>query len=237
MRRTLQPLLLDRAPRYREAAYAAIKNAILSRQFNPSEPLVEEKIAAALAISRTPVREALAILEHEQLIAPRGGRGLYVRELTREEFVALFVANEAVEPTLARRAALRASPEQLVAMREAVTRAQESATSHDSAAFLSASRGFHRLVGEASGNAPLAAFVLSNEERTDMYLLSANKVVDPNSMGASNREHAAILGAISQRDPEAAARLAIYHAQSLRERFSDLFRPTQDEVGLGVAAD
>ena len=237
MRRTFQPLLLDRAPRYREAAYAAIKAAILSRQIDPSEPLVEEKIAAALQISRTPVREALAILEHEQLIAPRSGRGLYVRELARDEFVALFVANEAVEPTLARRAALRAAPEQLVAMREAVQRAQISAASHDSAEFLHASRDFHRLLGESSGNAPLAAFVLSNEERTDMYLLSANKVVDTASMAASNREHAAILDAIAQRDPEAAARLAIYHAQSLRERFADLFRPTHEEVGLGIAAD
>jgi DNA-binding GntR family transcriptional regulator len=237
MRRTLQPLLLDRAPRYREAAYAAIKDAILSRQLDPSEPLVEEKIAAALTISRTPVREALAILEHEQLIAPRGGRGLYVRELTREEFVALFVANEVVEPTLARRAAMRAAPEQIGAMREAVARAQASAAERDSAAFLSASRAFHRLVGEASGNGPLTAFVLSNEERADMYLLSANKVVDAASMEASNREHAAILGAISQRDPEAAARLAIYHAQSLRERFADLFRPNQEDVTLGAAAD
>jgi DNA-binding GntR family transcriptional regulator len=155
MRRTLQPLLLDRAPRYREAAYAAIKDAILSRQLDPSEPLVEEKIAAALTISRTPVREALAILEHEQLIAPRGGRGLYVRELTREEFVALFVANEVVEPTLARRAAMRAAPEQIGAMREAVARAQASAAERDSAAFLSASRAFHRLVGEASGPLPV----------------------------------------------------------------------------------
>lgn len=237
MRRTLQPLLLDRTPRYREAAYAAIKDAILTRQFNPSEPLVEEKIAAALTISRTPVREALAILEHEQLIAPRNGRGLYVRELTREEFVSLFVANEAVEPTMARRAALRASPEQISAMHEAVERAQRSAASRDSADFLRASRDFHRLMGEASGNAPLTAFVLSNEERADMYLLSANKVVDTASMEASNREHGAIGGAISQRDPEAAARLAIYHAQSLRERFADLFRPNQEDVALGTAAD
>ena len=221
---TLQPLLLDKMPRYREAAYAAIKEAILRRQLDPQPPLVEERIAAALSISRTPVREALAILEHEQLIAPRNGRGLYVRELTREEFVALFVANEAVEPYLARRAALLASPEQLDALHAAVAGARRSALDGDSAAFLGASRDFHRLVGEASGNRPLTSFALSNEERTDMYLLSAGKVVDLANMEASNQEHAAILGALVERDPEDAARLVIYHAQSLRERFSELFR-------------
>jgi DNA-binding GntR family transcriptional regulator len=42
-------------------------------------------------------------------------------------------------------------------------------------------------------------------------------------MHASNREHEAIFEAIAQRDPEAAARLVIYHTQSLRERFAELF--------------
>ena len=80
-------------------------------------------------------------------------------------------------------------------------------------------------MGEAASNEPLTRFVLRNEERTDMYLLSEGKAVEPSNMQASNREHAAILGAIEQRDPEDAARLTIYHAQSLRERFAVLFRP------------
>jgi DNA-binding GntR family transcriptional regulator len=65
--------------------------------------------------------------------------------------------------------------------------------------------------------------VLRNEERTDLYLLSYGKVVNPVNMEASIREHESILEAISQRDPEAAARRVIYHTQSLRDRFADLF--------------
>ena len=56
-----------------------------------------------------------------------------------------------------------------------------------------------------------------------MYLLHANKIIDPAKMEASNREHAAIFAALAQRDPEAAGRMVIFHAQSLRERFADLF--------------
>jgi len=37
-------------------------------------------------ISRTPVREALALLEHEQLIAPKG-RDLFVKQISRDEFI------------------------------------------------------------------------------------------------------------------------------------------------------
>jgi DNA-binding GntR family transcriptional regulator len=225
----LRPLELNRSPRYRETAYNAIKEAILSGAIPPHQPLVEEQLAASLAISRTPVREALAILEHEGLIGPRGGRGLYVCTLSREEFVAMFVANEAVEPYLVRRAALRATEEHLATMAVRLEDAGRAVAGGDLAGFLRASRDFHRLVGEASGNQPLTRFVVANEERTDMYLLSEGKQIEPAKMEASNREHAAILAALVARDPEDAARLTIYHAQALRQRLADLFAGPQEE--------
>ena len=232
MPRRLQPIFMHKAPRYREAAYAAIKAAILAGQFEPGRPLVEEQIAEALAISRTPVREALALLEHEDLIAPRNGRRLYVRELTREEFVAMFVAHETVEPFLVRRAALLATGAQLAAIEAAIARGKQSAAVLEIAGSLRSGRDFHRLVGEASGNAPLTHFVARNEERTDLYLLSYAKVIDAAGMNASNREHEAIFNAIAARDPEAAARLVIYHSQSVRERLSALFESEEERAAL-----
>ncbi len=223
MPRRLHPVFVPKALRYREAAYSAIKEAILLGQFEPGQALVEEQIAEALMISRTPVREALALLEHEKLIAPRAGRGLYVRALTREEFVAMFVANETVEPFLIRHAALLATGAQLEAIEAAIERGKQSAAAVDIAGSLRSGRDFHRLVGEASGNAPLTQFVARNEERTDLYLLSYAKVIDVPGMNASNREHEAIFNAVARRDPEAAARLVIYHSQSVRERLSALF--------------
>lgn len=219
----LQPVITSRGPRYRESAYAAIKDAILLGQIGPNHPLVEEQLASMLDISRTPVREALALLEHEGLIGSRGGRGLYVCTVTCEQFVEMFVANEAVEPFLVRQAALNASEEQFAELVSTLKQAEISVVTGDVAGFLQASRTFHRLVGVAAGNAPLTEFVVRNEERTDMYLLSTGTALAPHTMEASNREHGAILGALQARNPEAAARLTIYHAQSLRERLGDLF--------------
>jgi DNA-binding GntR family transcriptional regulator len=220
----LSPIIPAKLPRFREAAYQAIKDAILSGTIGPHHPLVEEQLAALLEISRTPVREALAILEHEGLIAPRSGRGLYVAPVSREAFVEMFVANEAVEPFLVRRAALRATPIQLVALQDAISRARTACEAHDTALFLRASRDFHRLVGESAGNQALTRFVVQNEERADMYLLSVGANVNPRNMQTSTDEHVAILGEMVRRDPEAAARLTIYHAQSLRQRLADLFQ-------------
>ena len=225
---TLPPMVASRTPRFREAAYAAIKDAILLGKLGPNQPLVEESLASMLAISRTPVREALALLEHEGLIGPRGGRGLYVAPVSREEFVAMFVANETVEPFLVRQAARLATTTQLNELAATLVQAEISVGNADVVGFLRTSRTFHRLVGEAAGNVPLTDFVVRNEERADMYLLSTGKAVELHTMQASNREHSAILAAVTQRDPEAAARLAIYHAQSLRVRLGDLFSNEKD---------
>jgi DNA-binding GntR family transcriptional regulator len=218
-----QAARLTKGPKYREAVYTAIKEAILAGELALNQPLIEEQLATSLQISRTPVREALAILHHEAFIGPRAGRGLYVRQITHAEFVEMFVANEVIEPYLARRAALLASDEGLQAIYEAIQRGKACVEAHDAAGFLRASRDFHRRLGEAAGNIILTEFVLSNEERTDMYLLNSGKVIDEEKMRASLREHEAIYETLAQHDPEAAERRVIYHAQSLRERFADLF--------------
>ena len=219
----VQNLHIDRAPTYREVAYTMIKDAILAGQLEPGQPLIEEKLAGMLNISRTPVREALAILEHEGLLTSFYKRGLYVHTVTRTEFIALFVANEAVEPAMARRAAISATAQQLADMRAAITEGVRCAEGGDSAGFLRSGRTFHRLVGVASGNLTLAQFVERNEERVDLYLMSYGKALGVVEMQASNREHAAIFQAISQRDPDGAARLTVYHAQSTRDRWAELF--------------
>ncbi len=220
----LRPVVVNKPPRYREAAYEAIKEAILSGKLPVADALTEEGLAAQLNISRTPVREALALLEHEQLIAPKG-RGLFVRQISRDEFIEMFVANEQIEPYLARRAAICASKDQLAVLRDAISQGRASACEGevDFAGFLRASRNFHRGMGEAAGNSVLTHFVVRNEERADMYLLNAGRQPNVASMCASNDEHAAILEAIEQGDPDSAARLVIYHAQSLRLRFGTLF--------------
>jgi DNA-binding GntR family transcriptional regulator len=220
----LKPLpVAQRAPGYREAAYQAIKDAILSGSLEYGQSLIEEDIAARLQVSRTPVREALSILQHEGLIAPRSGRGFFVRPLTHEEFVDMFVANEVVEPYLARRAALMATESQIDEMKEAIKRGEQAAADNNLPGILRSGRDFHRAVGIAAGNEALIRFVVGNEERTDLYILSYNKGVDMAWMSPSNQEHAMICQAIAKHDPEAAARLVTYHSQSVRTRFIPLF--------------
>jgi DNA-binding GntR family transcriptional regulator len=220
---SLRAIVPEKSPRLREAAYASIKEAILAGRIASGQPLMEETIADLLGISRTPVREALALLEHDELISMRSGRGLSVRKLPRREFLDMFAANEVIEPHLARLAAAHASTKQVEEMHEVIGRCSSTASNSDLARFLSTGREFHRLLGECAGNEILRRFVVRNEERTDLYLLGNAKALDAPAMEASVREHSAIAEAIASHDAEAAARLAIFHSQSIRHRLAPLF--------------
>ena len=160
------------------------------------------------------------------LIAPRQGKGLFIRELTREEFLDMFGANEVIEPYLARRAALRATGEHIDQIQAAIDRGRRAAIDFDLYGALRSGRDFHHWVGTAAANESLRKFVVGNEEKADLYLLSLGnrELISTEHMAASNQEHQEILDAIRSRDPEAAARCVIFHAQSLRARWAPLFR-------------
>lgn len=69
----------------RHKAHEEIKKKIIFNEVNPGEKLSDKEIAAELGMGRTPVREALLILEREKLIQCNGKQGYFVRKLTSKE--------------------------------------------------------------------------------------------------------------------------------------------------------
>ena len=71
-------------------AYAQVRSAIVENRYPPGHRLVEQRIAAELGLSRTPVREALRMLEAEGLVVSERNRGAMVRPLSETEVVDLY---------------------------------------------------------------------------------------------------------------------------------------------------
>lgn len=212
-----------RSARLREATYSAIKSLILSGVFKQETPLAEERLAEMLAISRTPVREALAILEHEHLIEALPYKGLFVAAISVKEFLEMYETLEQIEPELARRAAQNATPADLAAMEQALV-AAEAAIPHDIPSHLKACHEFQRLLGECAGNAHMAAMLLRIEERSDLYLVSSYPTLPAEKMRAAVADRRTIMEAVRRRDSEAAADASRTHARAIRQRWADLYR-------------
>jgi DNA-binding GntR family transcriptional regulator len=71
-------------------AYAQVRAAIVENRYPPGHRLIEQRIAEELGLSRTPVREALRMLEAEGLVVSERNRGAMVRPLSQTEVVDLY---------------------------------------------------------------------------------------------------------------------------------------------------
>ncbi len=206
----------------REVAYEAIKQAILLGQIPPHERLVEERLAEALGISRTPIREALAILEHEGLLESEPYKGLAVRPVTIDEFLNIYEALGIIEAALARTAAHSATAADIRRMDEALREA-EAAIPDNVPEHLAACRVFQEVLGATAESPFLTRTLLGIEERSDMYLIHSGLTLPIENMKAAVEDRRNILERIRASDPEGAAELAIAHGARIRARWRQMY--------------
>jgi len=206
----------------REVAYDSIKRAILSGEIAPHERLVEERVAEALGISRTPVREAFAILEHEGMLESEPYKGLAVRPVTVDEFLNMYEALGIIEAALARLAATKASAGDIRRMDDALQQA-ERGIPNDVPEHLSGNREFQALLGAAADAPFLTRVLLGIEERSDMYLINSGLTLSEGNMRAAVADRRAILDRVRQGDADGAAEASLMHAARIRERWQQFY--------------
>ena len=102
-------------------AYEQVRAAIVENRYAPGQRLIEQRLAAELGLSRTPVREALRILEAEGLVVSERNRGATVRPLSPTEVVDLYGLRIRLESYAAELAAERIADQELGALADALS--------------------------------------------------------------------------------------------------------------------
>src|SRR5947199_10401231 len=123
--RPVTRILEGRGRLVRNASVAAtelIREAILDGRLEPGRRLKEEELARELGISRTPVREALLMLQAEGLVVSTPNRGAMVRVHDAEDLDDLYQLRALLEGHATRRAATRISEQEIEALRESCER-------------------------------------------------------------------------------------------------------------------
>src|SRR6201988_2627601 len=103
---------LDTQSTFRDLAYAALKRAITAMDIydHPEEiRLDERRLSEGLGVSRTPIREAMTLLEQEGFVRTRPRRGIFVVRKTKREIIEMITVVAALESMAARLAAERGS--------------------------------------------------------------------------------------------------------------------------------
>ncbi|MDF2808981.1 MAG: GntR family transcriptional regulator [Microvirga sp.] len=130
-----------RAPPLAEQIYATLREQLRSGAFNMGERLVDATLAKAMAVSRTPVREALARLVADGLLETGEG-GFQIPKPTVTAMEDIFDIRRLIEPPAAARAALAMDPGTCQALDLALQAAREAEKRQDEALFLKANYAF-----------------------------------------------------------------------------------------------
>ena len=194
-----------------DRAYQRLRDEIVSWQLRPGSVLLEVEQSTRLGVSRTPLREALARLIADGLVATQTGRGLVVTEVSLESISEIFEVRQALEEQAARLAARRGNSavfEQLEHEFAAVNDLLE----HDDPARRSYYGLVERLddaIDAAVDNAYLAAAL--STLRTHLWRIRRLSVDDPARLSAAAAEHLLIAQAIAAGDAELAAHATHVH--------------------------
>jgi DNA-binding GntR family transcriptional regulator len=220
---------LEAAASFRDRAYSALKEAITAMDIydHPEEiRLDERRLSLELGISRTPIREAMTLLEQEGFVRTLPRRGIFVVKKTKRELVEMITVWAALESMAARLVTLHATDAEIAGLRR-LMKAFESGNEGHIEEYSDANIAFHQAIIRMSGCALLSEMT----ENLFIHMRAIRKITihQDNRAARSIVDHMRIIEALEARDTEMAESLVRKHTLDLAahvERHGD-FLETQ----------
>jgi DNA-binding GntR family transcriptional regulator len=226
---------LDPGLGLRKQACDAIKRAIMEMDiYGHTEEirLDERQLGEDLGVSRTPIREALSILEQEGFVRSIPRRGIIVVRKTKREIVEMITVWAAIESMAARIAATNATPGGITELTGLMDAFEEDPTGHLTE-YSDANMQFHRAIIRLGGIGLMSS--LTDTLFIHMRAVRAVTMTQDNRAQRSVSDHRAIIVALRRRDPDLAERLVREHTLGLAahvERHGDFIdSPTVRRAG------
>lgn len=206
--------------------YHQLLEEVLEGDLRPGEILVESALGKRFGVSRTPIREALRMLEQDGVLE-RVNRGMRVRQTSSEEVLEIYGVRTILEAAAARDAATRRTDYDLATL-DRILRTMGEARTATPQEMAAINRSFHRAIWQAARNRTLADLL----ERLAVHLrrYPATTYLRSGRWEAALEEHRLLLEAIRQRDPDAAAEVAEKHMWAARDVRLDMIREAPDEM-------
>ena len=193
-----------------DAIYWTLRDAIRKGLIAPGSRLIEDEIASALDISRTPVREALRRLQSEQLLEKAPSRGLVVPVLTLDDLFEIYEIEEVIFGLVARKAAQHMGSSELEMLVEYVISEEEAIAVGDMEKVSETTAEFHNRIAYGCKNERLRTIYsqLNSPPRLRLFEFA------PERMSNALAEHRALYEAIAAHDVNRAEQLAREHTRN-----------------------
>ena len=210
---------------FRDQAYAALKQAIQDADIYGQTAeirLDERQLADALGVSRTPIREAMTLLEQEGFLRTEPRRGIFIVRKTRRQIVEMIQVWAALEGMAARLATKRASDKEIAALRDIFSDFADANPAEKIDEYSDANIAFHQALIKLSGS----DLIINMTDNLFLHVRAVRKVTIAHGDRAerSLADHLKIIEALAKRNAERAEKLSREHALGLAdhvEKFCD----------------
>jgi GntR family transcriptional regulator, rspAB operon transcriptional repressor len=197
-----------------DAAYEQIKRLITTCRFRPGEYVNESEVSMSLGIGRTPVHQAFDRLRSEGLVEVMPRKGILVKPISLDEVLQIVEVRTLCESYCVRLSAERATAAEIAELTRTLDRAGRVLSKRDSEELMLLDRAFHGLIARSSRNDVLAETLGRLHDRSlRFWIISLNA---PGHHQSVHDQHAAILKAIQNRDPDAADQAMRDHIEAFR---------------------
>ncbi len=199
--------------------FEKLEKDILTGKYEKGLILTEHEISEELGVSRTPVREALIMLEQEHIVEPCG-KGVKVLSITAEDAEIIYEIRSRIEGIAAAECAKRITDEQIKEIQEMIDLQFHYASKGNSEKEKSLDNDFHNAVYKYAGSAVFFDTLMPLHKKIQKF----RKVQMENSGMAqqSVEEHQEVLDAIASRDPVKAEKAMTGHVENARERLKNI---------------
>ena len=202
-------------------AYERIRHAIITLELPPGALVNEQRLAEKLAMGAVPIREALKLLAHDELIVITRRHGLYVTDINIADLKQISEVRLTLEPECAGLAAQRATADDLAVL-EALRQEQSGAASDDSQKLLDLDHKFHQAIVAAAKNRHLIRILehlFGLSQRLWYMALPQSQIV-----ATAVAEHLGLVTAIRGQDVDRARQIMHDHVKSFYAQVLDVLK-------------
>jgi len=197
---------------FTQIAYNEIKKAIIDHTVAPGETLFERDLSDRLGISRTPIREAIHQLEIEGWLHSVPRKGIYIKDISKEEVEEVLQLRKANE-MLVVELAIPNMTEQIIENINDICVSQQKEKGNRS--FITVDHTFHIYLAEISGNKRLMQLMQTLSDQIHWFGVQA--LYSKGRTESILTEHGTIFQALKERDVDKAKLAVADHIEKTRK--------------------
>ncbi len=209
---TWEPIVSTDIKSVRDLVYDRLRAAIMEGLLEPGERLIETEVALRFGVSRTPVREALRMLEKDGIVQTLPRRGAVVAGFTLETAIEIYTILSVLEGLVARLAATNITERELDELRR-LTSQKPPSGQFDT--YVTIFAELNEILNKASRSQRLKQIMDTFSRQLNCVRLVS--LSNPVRQSQAWDEHLGIIEALEARDPELAEARARKHVEGARE--------------------